>query len=220
MAQRVGATSAAPADERAAVAAALRRRDLAPRVRERRELVKAAALGHDVAATAAWSGRPPRTGRRWLRRFAAGGVAALAAAPRPGRPPAAGAAYRPALAGAVDPPPPARGLPCAVWTAPRLGAYLAERTGVRLAPGWLRARLARRRCAGGRPTHPLGHLQDPAEVAACAAELAAAGGKGGGGPRARRAAPPGRGAPGDHPGSLPGLAPHGPPAAAARRRHE
>jgi transposase len=166
-------------EQRAAVEATLRRRDLAPRVRERLELVKGAALGYDVAALAAWSGRSPRTVRRWLGRFQAGGVAALADAPRAGRPPRADAAYLAALEAAVDAGPRALGLPFDVWTSPRLSAYLEERTGVRIAPGWLRALLARRRFACGRPKHTLRHLQDPAEVAACEAELAAVGGKGG-----------------------------------------
>ena len=170
---------AVTAEQSRAVEAALRRRDLAPRVRERLEMVKAAALGQELAAIAAWSGRTERTVRRWLRRFAAGGVAALADAPRPGRPPVADAAYLQALEAAVDTPPPALGLPFDVWTSPRLSAYLAEQTGVRLAPGWLRALLARRRFACGRPKHTLDHLQDPEEVAACEAELAAVGEQGG-----------------------------------------
>lgn len=180
----MGASGGVPVEvtaaQRAAVERALRRRDLAPRVRERLELVEAAALGQDLAAIAAWSGRTERTVRRWLRRCAAGGVAALADAPRAGRPPQADAAYLAALAAAVDREPPALGLPFDVWTSPRLSAYLAERTGVRIAPGWLRALLARRRFACGRPRHTLTHLQDPAEVAACEAELAAAGGESGG----------------------------------------
>jgi transposase len=187
------------AEERATVEAALRRRDLAPRVRERLEMVKAAALGQDVAAIARWSGRTARTVRRWLGRFAAGGVAALADAPRAGRPATADAAYLAALEAAVDAGPRALGLPFDVWTSPRLSAYLEERRGVRIAPGWLRALLARRRFACGRPKHTLAHLQDPAEVAACQAELAAVGGKGGGRAGALRAALPGRDAPGDQP---------------------
>src|SRR6478736_2302774 len=66
----------------ATVEVALRRRDRAPRVRERLEMVKAAALGQDLAAIMAWSGRGERTVRRWLGAFARGGVAALADAPR------------------------------------------------------------------------------------------------------------------------------------------
>ena len=47
-----------------AVEAALRRRDLNLRVRERLELVEAAALGHDLPAIARSSGRSGATGRR------------------------------------------------------------------------------------------------------------------------------------------------------------
>src|SRR5437763_2480946 len=99
------------AEQRAAVERLLRRRDLPPRVRERLEMVKAAALGQDVAAIARWSGRTARTVRRWLGRFAAGGVAALADAPRAGRPATADAAYLAALEAAVDAGPRALGLP-------------------------------------------------------------------------------------------------------------
>ena len=179
MAQQADATIAVTAEQRAAVEAALRRRDLAPRLRERLELVKGAALGHDEAAIAAWVGRTPRTVRRWLGRFAVGGIGALADAPRSGRPPEADATYLAALEATVDSPPPALGLPFDVWTWGRLSAYLAEQTGVRLAPGWLRALLARRRFACGRPKHTLDHLQDPDEVAACEVALAAVGEKGG-----------------------------------------
>lgn len=166
--------------ERAAVEAALRRRDLPPRLRERLEMVKGAALGHDPAAIAEWSGRAPATVRRWLAAFRAGGIAALADAPRAGRPPKADAAYLAALERAVETPPRELGLPFDAWTSARLSAHLAEATGARVAPGWLRVLLHRRDFACGRPKHTLGHLQDPAEVAACEDALAAAGGKGGG----------------------------------------
>lgn len=162
------------AEQRAEVEALLRRRDLTPRVRERLEMVKARALGQDLAAIAAWSGRTVRTVKRWLRRFGQGGAAAVADAARAGRPPRAAAAYRQALERAVDTPPRELGLPFDVWTSARLSAYLAERTGVRIAPGWLRVLLAQQDFVCGRPKHTLKHLQDPAEVAACKAELAAA----------------------------------------------
>lgn len=177
--------------QRAEVVSALRRPGLAPRVRERLEMVKAVALGQDLAAVVAWSGRAARTVRHWLGRFAAGGVAALADAPRSGRPPEADTAYLARLEAAAATPPPALGLPFDVWTSARLSAYLAEQTGVRIAPGWLRALLARRRFACGRPKHTLTHLQDPDEVAACEVELAAAGGEGAGGAGALRTPSPG-----------------------------
>ncbi len=166
--------------ERAEWEALLRRRGLGPRVRERLEMVKAASLGEGVPAIARWAGRSEPTVRLWLRRYRDGGAAALADAPRTGRPSKAGAAYLAALEAAVETAPPTLGLAFDVWTSARLSAYLADRTGVRIAPGWLRALLARRDFACGRPKHTLKHLQDAAEVAACRAELAAAGEKGGG----------------------------------------
>jgi transposase len=173
-------TGSITAAQQDAVLALLRQRDLPPRQRERLEMVKAAWLGEAVATIARWSGRTPRTVRRWLRAFGAGGVAALAGAPIPGRPPKADAAYLAALETALETAPRALGLPFDVWTSARLSAYLEATTGTRIAAGWLRVLLHRQRFACGRPKHTLDHLQDPAEVAACERALAAAGGKGGG----------------------------------------
>jgi transposase len=145
------------AEQRAEGERLLRRRDLPPRVRERLEMVKAAALGQDLAASAAWSGRTVRTVKRWLRRYGAGGAAAVADAPRAGRPPRAAAAYRLALERAVDTPPRDVGLPFDVWTSARLSAYLAQTTGVRIVPGWLRVLLAQQDVVCGRPKHTLAH---------------------------------------------------------------
>jgi transposase len=162
------------AERRAEVEALLRQRTLHPRVRERLEMVKARTLGQDLATIAAWCGRTVRTVDRWLARFATGGPAALADAPRSGRPPCADAAYHQALAAAVTTPPRSLDLGFDVWTSARLSTYLAEQTGVRLAPGWVRALLTQHDFVCGRPKHTLKHLQDPEEVAACQAELAAA----------------------------------------------
>jgi transposase len=162
-------------EERKEVKATLRREDLAPRVRERLEMVKAADLGHGLEEVAAWSGRTPRTVRRWLGRFASGdGIAALADGARSGRPARADAAYLLALEEAAETPPREVRLGFDVWTSERLSAYLARTTGVGIAPGWLRVLLGRRRFACGRPKHTLGHLRDPEEVAACEAEIAEA----------------------------------------------
>src|SRR6185436_20503980 len=95
-----------------------------------------------------------------------------------GRPARADAAYLEALERTVETPPRELGFPFDVWTSSRLSAYLAETTGVRIAPGWLRALLSRRGFVSGRPKHTLKHLQDADEVAACKAELEAVGGKG------------------------------------------
>jgi transposase len=182
--------SIAPAQQ-AAVEALLRQRDLAPRQRERLEMVKAAGLGADIAAIARWSGRTPRTVRRWLTAFREGGVEALAGEPIPGRPAKADAVYVAALEQAVERSPRALGLSFDVWSSRRLSAYLAEQTGIRIAPGWLRVLLHRQRFACGRAKHTLDHLQDPEEVAACEQRLQAAGEKGGGAAGAVRTALPG-----------------------------
>ena len=125
------------AAQRTAVEAALRRRDLAPRVRERLEMVKAAALGQDVAAIARWSGRRPETVRRWLavpgRRDRG-----LADAPRQGRPAKADAAYLAALEAAVDTAPRSLGLPFDVWTSGRQRLSRAADRGAHRS--WLAAR--------------------------------------------------------------------------------
>ena len=174
--------------QRAAVEALLGERGLTPRVRERLEMVKGAALGWKVAAIAVWCGRTEATVRRWLGAFRAGGVAALADAPRAGRPRQADDAYLTVLAAAVETDPRTLGQGFDVWTSARLSAYLAEATGTRSAPGWLRALLHRPRFACGRPKHSVAHLQDDAEVAACQERLRAVGEKGEGGPRPRRVA--------------------------------
>jgi transposase len=164
--------------QRATVEAMLGDRDLTPRLRERLEMVKGAALGWEVAAIAAWSGRTARTVRRWLAAFRAGGVTALTDAPHPGRPRRADDAYLAVLEWATDTPPRDLGLAFDVWTSARLSAYLTKTTGTVIAPGWLRVVLGRQRFACGRPKHSVAHLQDADEVAACAARLAQAEKKG------------------------------------------
>ncbi len=159
-------------EEREEVRTALRREDLSPRVRERLEMLKAADLGRDLLVEiAAWSGRKPRTVRRWLDAFASGGTKALADAPRSGRPVVADAAYLSALEEAVETHPRKFGLDFDVWTSERLSAYLARTNGVRIAPGWLRVLLGGMRFACGRSKHTLSHLRDLEEVATCEAEL-------------------------------------------------
>lgn len=167
-------------EQRATVEERLRRTDLSRRERERLEMVKAAALEYDEAAIARWSGRTVRTVRRWLGRFMAEGVGSLRDAPRSGRPAKAQAAYRAALEQAVTTAPREAGLPFDVWTSARLSAYLAETTGVRLAPGWVRTLLSRRDFVCGRPKHTLDHLHDPAAVERFLTEVTAAGEKSGG----------------------------------------
>ncbi len=166
-------------EQRRTIDALLRRQDLPPRQRERLEMVKAVGLGQEIPAIAEWSGRTPRTVRHWLCRFEDGGPAALLDAPRSGRPAEADGAYLAALDAALATTPPALGLPYDVWTSARLSAYLAQTTGVTIAPSWLRTLLKRRAYTHGRPTHTLKHLQAPVATAASADQLAALEKKGG-----------------------------------------
>src|SRR5579863_9030601 len=94
-----------PGEQREEGEALLQRRDLAPCQRERLEVVKALSLGQDEATIVRWSGRRPRTVRRWRACFAAGGATALV--PR---------------SAAVETPPPTLGLPVDGWTSPRVSA--------------------------------------------------------------------------------------------------
>jgi transposase len=206
--------------QRADVEEQLQRTDLTRRVRERLEMVKAAALGDDVARSARWSGRSVATVERWLARFTAGGVAALADAPRSGRPVQADAAYLAALERALETPPTQLGFAFDVWTSARLSAYLEQQTGVHIAPGWLRVLLAQHGWVCGRPKHTLKHLQNPAAVAASRAQLEAVGEQGAGGAGAGRTAFPRRDASGDQSPSVPDLAPAGPPADATGRGNQ
>lgn len=162
--------------ERATIQSLLHQPELTPRLRERLEMVKAADLGWDLAQIAGWSGRSVDTVRHWLDRFVDGGIPALRDAPRPGRPAKADAAYLTALEQAADTSPRQLGLPFDVWTSTRLSAYLAQTTGVRIAPGWVRVLLHRQRFSCSRPKHTLEYLQDPDEVEASQQELARAGG--------------------------------------------
>jgi len=184
----------------------LQRTDVTRRVRERLEMVKAAALGDDLERIARWSGRSVETVEHWLARFAEGGVRALADAARSGRPVQADAAYLAAMETALETSPSTLGFTFDVWTSERLAVYLEQQTGVHIAPGWLRALLAQRGWVCGRPKHTLKHLQNPAAVAASRAELAAVGEKGAGRAGALRAALPGRDASGDQSLPVPGLA--------------
>jgi transposase len=175
--------------QREAVEVLLHRRDLSPRVRERVEMVKAVALGYSPAGIARWTGRGERTIRRWLGQFVGRGLEALVDAPRAGRPPKVDVAYAAALEAALAVGPRACGLICDVWTTDRLSAYLAEQTGVRVAPGWLRTVLHRQGYSWGRAKHALRQRRIAAEVAACEAVLRAAGEKGGQRSGPLRAAP-------------------------------
>src|SRR5689334_7114994 len=122
----------------------LQRRDLTRRVRERLEMVKAAALGDEVERSARWRGRARATVEHWLPRFAAGGVAALADAARAGRPVLADDAYLSAREPVPATSPSALGVAFDLWTSARLAIYREQQTAGHIPPGWLRVLLGQR----------------------------------------------------------------------------
>ncbi len=208
-------------EQRESVERQLRRTDLTRRVRERLEMVKAAALGDDVERIARWTGRSVARVEHWVARFAQGGVDTLADAPRSGRRPVqADAAYLAAMEAALETPASALGFAFDAWTSERVSAYLEQQTGVHLSPGWLRALLAERGGVCGRPKHTLKHLQDPATVAASRTELGAVGEHGAPGAGEGRAPFPGRDASGHQSVPVPDVASPGTAADRARRRDQ
>src|SRR3954453_15667251 len=208
-------------EEREELRATLRREDLSPRVRERLEMVKAADLGHDLGQITAWSGRTPRTVRRWLGGFARGGGGGRARRARC----AAGWARSPAAGSGRSPPPAphARGVPS--WPAPptlgrwrrrsrprRAGWAWASRGGpqsgfARTCPVRARSRYPPVGCGhcspggaspAGEPSTPSSTLGTPRRWSP-ARPSSRRPKKSGGRAPAPRAALPGRDAPGDQP---------------------
>jgi transposase len=118
------------AEERTELERRARSRTEPARVVERARLVLAVADGRTAPAAAAAQGLVPATGRRWVERFNAAGLAGLEDRPRSGRP----VTYGPDLVGEVLATaltkPDRLGLPFACWTLDRLEAYLNEETGI------------------------------------------------------------------------------------------
>jgi transposase len=118
------------ADERHELERRARARTEPARVVERARLILAGADGRTAPAAAGALGLVPDTGRQWVKRFNAAGLAGLEDRPRSGRPVTYGpAAVGEVLAAALTKPD-ALGLPFACWTLDRLEAYLNEAKGV------------------------------------------------------------------------------------------
>jgi transposase len=117
-------------DEQATVKRLAHSRTEPARTVERAHIVWLAAQGQRAPAIAAEVGVCVPTVRRWMRRFAAVGVAGLSDAPRAGAP----RTYTPddvsALVATVLAKPADLGLPFACWTLDRLVAYLADVKGI------------------------------------------------------------------------------------------
>lgn len=138
---------------------------LAPRTRDRLEMVRLADAGWSVPRIAGHLGAHEQTVRTYVKAFLAAGFAALPDRPRPGRPPTVTAAHLDALEALLD----AGGR---TWTTPQLAAWLARERGVRVHPDHLSVLLHRRRFGWQRTATSVAHKRrDEAAYAAKVAEL-------------------------------------------------
>lgn len=151
--------------QRAEVRARARAWGLAPRTRDRLEMIRLADAGWSAPRIARHLGCHEQTVRRYVKAFLAGGVAALPDRPRPGRPPSVTAAHLDALAALLD----AGGR---TWTTPQLAAWLEREHGVQVRPDHLSRLLHRRRCGWKRTVSSVAHKRrDQSAYTAAVAEL-------------------------------------------------
>jgi transposase len=139
---------------------------LAPRTRDRLEMIRLADAGWRVPQIARHLGYHEQTTRKYLKAFLADGYDRLPDRPRPGRPARVTPAHLAALERLLDDTE-------RTWTVPQLVEWLDATHQVRVHPDHLRRLLHRRRFRWKRTKRSLRHKQDAAARAAAAAALAA-----------------------------------------------
>jgi transposase len=146
-----------------------RARTLAPRVRERLEMIRRSDLGWSPPRIATALGVHEQTVRKYVKAFRVGGFAALADRPRSGRPPAVTPADLAALDHLLD----ASAAAGRTWTLRQLVRWLAAERGVTISAGRVSVRLKQRRIRWTRTYRSVRHKQkDPARQAQAEADLA------------------------------------------------
>jgi transposase len=155
-------------EQRAELNQRARARTLAPRLRDRLEMVRLSDLGQTIPQIAQMLGQHEQTVRKYLKAFLVDGFAALPDRPIPGRPPTIRRADLDALGQLLDVAA-ARG---ETWTAPRLRHWLATERGVHISSDRLGVLLRRERLRWKRTKHSVRHKQkDPALQDAAKAHL-------------------------------------------------
>lgn len=142
----------------------IRAPDTTPRVRLRATILLLSARGTGGEEIAQTLGVTRRTVSNTRTRWREGGLRGLDDRPHPGRPPRADAAYRALLRHAVERDPRKFGYAFTRWTAPRLAAHLAGRTGVSLSAARVAEVLRDENFVWRRTRHTLRNLQDPDEI--------------------------------------------------------
>ena len=138
---------------------------IAPRTRDRLEMVRLADAGWTVPAIARHLGCHEQTVRTDVKAFLADGFGSLPDRPRPGRPPVVTAAHLDALEGLLD-------AGDRTWTTRQVVAWLDAAHGVRVHPDHLSRLLHARRFGWKRTVTSVAHKRrDADEYAAKVAEL-------------------------------------------------
>src|SRR5215207_581154 len=151
--------------QREEVRARTREPGLAPRTRDRLEMVRLADAGWTVPRIARHLGAHEQTVRKYVKAFLAEGFEILPDRPRPGRPPAVTPAHLDALEGLLD----AGGR---TWTTRQLVAWLERGRGARVHPDHLSRLLHARRFGWKRTVASVAHKRrDPDGYDAKVAEL-------------------------------------------------
>jgi transposase len=145
-----------------------RARDVAPRLRERLEMVRLSDLGQTIPQIAQALGHHEQTVRKYLKAFLVDGFAALPDRPIAGRPPTIRRTDLEAIGQLLD----AAATRGETWTTPRLRHWLATERGVQISTDRLGVLLRRERVRWKRTKHSVRHQQkDPALQAAAQAAL-------------------------------------------------
>jgi|SRR5215212_603019 len=138
---------------------------IAPRTRDRLEMVRLSDAGWTIPRIAAHLGCHEQTVRKYVKEFLAEGFGALPDRPRPGRPPRVTEDHLLAVEALLD----AGGR---TWTTRQLADWLAREHGVRVHPDHLSVLLHRRRFGWQRTVTSVAHKRrDEAAYEAKAAEL-------------------------------------------------
>jgi transposase len=145
-----------------------RARTVAPRLRDRLEMVRLSDLGQTIPQIAQALDQHEQTVRKYLKAFLADGFAALPDRHIPGRPPTIRRADLDALGQLLD----AAAARGETWTTPRLRQWLATERGVHISTDRLGVLLRRERLRWKRTKHSVRHKQtDPALQDAAHAHL-------------------------------------------------
>ena len=152
-------------EQRRALRARTRQKDLAPSTRDRLEMVRLSDAGWSVPRIARHLGQHEHTVRAWVKAFLNGGFDALPNKPRGGKQSALTPAMLETVRAEV-----ATGR--RTWTAAQVADWVVEHHGVRLSADRVRIHVRRAGISWQRTSRTLRHKQDPDEVAERDAVLA------------------------------------------------